>query len=631
MNKGIRILILEDSAADASLMEDELQEAAIPFISKRVYKEEDFVRELQDFSPDLILSDYDLPQYNGALALAESRKRCPDTPFILVSGAVIEDLAVEMLTQGAKDYVLKTRLQQRLAPAVRRVLAEAEEHRARKLAEAELREVHRTLEERVRIRTAELEAEIATRKKTQEALQNSERRYWRLFESAEDGVLILDGEMGRVINVNPCLLRLLGSSYEEVQGKHIWEIGSFHNIAASKDAFLALQDNECFRYDDLLLETCDGRSISVEFVSTVFFVDHSKVIQCNIRDITKRKQAAAALRKSVDRHRTIIQTAMDGFWLVDMKGHLLEVNDAYCRMSGYSEQELFTMNISELEAIETFDDTSIHIQKIMEQGEDRFETRHRRKDGTIFDVEISVQSQPFDDGQLVVFLHDITNRKRHEQLILTSLSEKETLLREIHHRVKNNLQIISSILKMQVRHIDNGKLEGVFQECQDRIKAMAAVHSLLYKSQNFSEVNFGEYVREMADQLFRSYKTSTAAISLVIQAENVRLPIDIAIPCGLIINELVTNTLKYAFPGVRKGEITIEINQTGNGIRLFYEDNGIGSPEAMDLSNAETMGLKLINMLVEQLGGTIEQVITSGTGYLIRFKAHSTSEGIPHA
>ena len=120
--------------------------------------EEDFVRELQEFSPDLILSDYDLPTYNGALALAEAKRRCPDTPFILVTGAVTEDRAIDILTQGAKDYVLKTRLQQRLVPAVKRALAEAEEHRARKQAEAELREAHRTLEERVKIRTAELEA-----------------------------------------------------------------------------------------------------------------------------------------------------------------------------------------------------------------------------------------------------------------------------------------------------------------------------------------------------------------------------------------------------------------------------------------------------------------------------------------
>ncbi|MEN6620247.1 MAG: GAF domain-containing protein [Smithella sp.] len=139
MEKAVRILILEDNPVDVELVQFEMQEAGLAFISKVVMTEEDFIRELQELSPDLILSDYDLPRYNGSLALAEARRRCPDTPFILVTGAVTEDRAIDILTQGAKDYVLKNRLQQRLVPAVRRALAEAKERRARQQAEAELR------------------------------------------------------------------------------------------------------------------------------------------------------------------------------------------------------------------------------------------------------------------------------------------------------------------------------------------------------------------------------------------------------------------------------------------------------------------------------------------------------------
>jgi PAS domain S-box-containing protein len=157
MSESLHILILEDNPADAELIQFELEEAGLSFIAKVVMYEKDFVRELQEFAPDLILSDYDLPKYNGALALAEANRRCPDTPFILVTGAIVEDRAIEILTQGAKDYVLKNRLQQRLAPAVERALAEAGELRARKRAEAELREAHAALEEKVRARTAELE------------------------------------------------------------------------------------------------------------------------------------------------------------------------------------------------------------------------------------------------------------------------------------------------------------------------------------------------------------------------------------------------------------------------------------------------------------------------------------------
>jgi DNA-binding response OmpR family regulator len=182
MAESLRILILEDNPADAELIQFELKQAGFIFTSKVVMTEEDFVRELQEFSPDLIISDYDLPNYNGALALTEAKRRCPDTPFILVTGAITEDRAIEILTQGAKDYVLKSRLEQRLVPAVRRALAEAKEQLARKQAEQELREANRTLEERVEIKTAELQAEIGARKQMEGALLESEKHRSLLVE-----------------------------------------------------------------------------------------------------------------------------------------------------------------------------------------------------------------------------------------------------------------------------------------------------------------------------------------------------------------------------------------------------------------------------------------------------------------
>ena len=169
MKETTCILILEDLATDAELIQFELREAGIDFIAKWVTTEKEYLQALQDYCPDLILSDYDLPRYNGAIALAEARRRCPDTPFILVTGAIGEDRAIEILTQGAKDYVLKSRLQ-RLAPAVRRALAEAEEQRARKRAEQELREAHGSLERQVMERTAELQREIEKRQQSETAL-----------------------------------------------------------------------------------------------------------------------------------------------------------------------------------------------------------------------------------------------------------------------------------------------------------------------------------------------------------------------------------------------------------------------------------------------------------------------------
>jgi len=192
MSEPLHVLILEDNPVDAELVQFELQEAEFNFTAKVVMDEKDFILELQEFPPDLILSDYDLPRYNGAKALAAARRIRPDTPFILVTGAVSEDRAIEILTQGAKDYVLKNRLQQRLIPAIQRALAEAEEHRARKQAENKLREAHRTMEQRVKTRTAELEAEMEARKKMEEALRDSEERQRLVLQASSIGTFEVD-------------------------------------------------------------------------------------------------------------------------------------------------------------------------------------------------------------------------------------------------------------------------------------------------------------------------------------------------------------------------------------------------------------------------------------------------------
>jgi two-component sensor histidine kinase len=228
-----------------------------------------------------------------------------------------------------------------------------------------------------------------------------------------------------------------------------------------------------------------------------------------------------------------------------------------------------------------------------------------------------------DDSTLVATIaqgQDITERKQQTTELIRSNREKALLLKEIHHRVKNNLQIIASLLRLNTKYSGDERVEEIFRESQDRIRSMAAVHSMLYKSENFAEINFGEYIRETARQLFRSYNTNPEAISLWINAENVILSVDTAIPCGLIINELISNALKHAFPDGRRGEIRIEMDQDENGVRIIFEDNGAGFPEGMDFRNTETLGLQLVNMLVAQLDGAIEMVGNGGTRYVITLK-----------
>ncbi len=215
---------------------------------------------------------------------------------------------------------------------------------------------------------------------------------------------------------------------------------------------------------------------------------------------------------------------------------------------------------------------------------------------------------------------DITERKQADEKIKASLKEKEVLLKEIHHRVKNNLQIISSLLKLQSGYIKDKHTLEMFKDSQSRIRSMALIHEKLYQSQDLSKVEFAEYISNLAANLFRSYELDPTAIKSTLNIENIFLEIDVAVPCGLIINELVSNSLKYAFPDRRKGEIQIQLySDNGHEIKLIVSDNGIGLPKDFDFQNTGTLGLQLVNNLVEQLEGTTEVNGNSGTEFRIKF------------
>ena len=223
--------------------------------------------------------------------------------------------------------------------------------------------------------------------------------------------------------------------------------------------------------------------------------------------------------------------------------------------------------------------------------------------------------------------YDITESKRAEaalrataEQIQASLAEKEVLLREIHHRVKNNLQVISSLLKLQSSHVQDQAALELFNDSRNRIRSMALVHEKLYQSPNLSRVDFNEYVGNLTALLFRSYGARVEPINLRTVIDNVFLTIDVAVPLGLIINELISNCLKYAFPAGRGGEVRIELrpNDT-NGNELVVADDGIGFPTHINFLETETLGMQLVRALTKQIGGSIELRARGGTEFRICF------------
>jgi two-component sensor histidine kinase len=205
--------------------------------------------------------------------------------------------------------------------------------------------------------------------------------------------------------------------------------------------------------------------------------------------------------------------------------------------------------------------------------------------------------------------------------VVASLEEKKVLLSEIHHRVKNNLQIISSLLSLQTKYIKDENHREIFKDSQNRIRVMSSIHEKLYQSEDLAKIDFDHYIKDLASSLFRTYAIIDR-IALKTEIENVSLSINFAIPCGLILNELISNSLKYAFPEDNKGEIKVTLRCVEDKVELLVSDNGIGMPEDLDFRNTESLGLQLVTNIVEnQLHGQIKLNRTGGTEFQINFKA----------
>lgn len=258
MPNDLRILILEDSTSDARLMELELKQAAIPFVSKQVENEESFVEALDSFAPDIILSDFALPEFDAMSALDIVRNKMPDIPMIIVTGAIDEETAVECMKAGASDYVLKDRLG-RLGPALQGAIEKYKTREARRQAE--------------------------------DALVSSEVRYRRLFESAIEGIVLVEGEQHTITDMNPFFLNMVGSEKESIMGKSIWDIGISLDRNVFAEAIQSSGQDLYLHFDDLKFETGRGRRIMVELSYNNFSANEKIVGQWNIRDITERKQS----------------------------------------------------------------------------------------------------------------------------------------------------------------------------------------------------------------------------------------------------------------------------------------------------------------------------------------------------
>jgi PAS domain S-box-containing protein len=317
--------------------------------------------------------------------------------------------------------------------------------------------------------------------------------------------------------------------------------------------------------------------------------------------------------------------------MIDRAGLIEMVNAQTERVFGYSRTDLLGQPM-EMLVPERFRD---HHPRLRTSFYDDPRTRPMgaardlyglRKDGSEFPVEIGLNPIETGDGTMVLSaIVDISTRKREEGRVLASLKEKDILLGEIHHRVKNNLQIVDSLLGLQSGIINDTGTQEILRESQNRIKSMALIHQILYQSNDFARMDFNNFLDTLVPTLASSYGADPDRIVLSINAIEVRLPLSVAIPCGLLVNELISNALKHAFPANRHGEIRIDLSiASGGQVLLSVEDDGVGIPDDLDLDNTATLGLQLVTLLTDQLGG--EMVIRRSNPTRFALRLHLGTE-----
>jgi PAS domain S-box-containing protein len=480
-----------------------------------------------------------------------------------------------------------------------------------------------------------LKKEIEERRRVENAYQNSEGKYRLLAENISDAIWILDIASQRFEYVSPSIRDLLGNTVDEMG-----EL-SLNDVLTPESYELARKRGEALVarakagsdagpvLDSFELEACTkgGQRIWMETsIKSLRETDGAiKRLLGVARDVTKRKAIEDALRESEEKYRLLFTHAPAGIYEIDVdQVRYLSVNDVMCEYLGYTREEFLSLSPMEILTEESQKALLERMEKTHAGETMPTEQEYcvRAKDGRELWVLINTSFQ-YKDGRpkiATVVAHEITERKLAGESLEAALQEKEVLLKEVHHRVKNNMQVIASLLNLQADQETEERVLNALGEARDRVVAMALVHETLYGSSSLAEIDLKSYLEGLTRVLSSSHAKDSGPVDLNIQVESgLKLGLDQAVPCGLVLNELVSNAFKHAFPQGRAGEIDITARQSSPG-RLTFEvaDNGVGLPEGFDYRKDGSLGMMLVRTLVEkQLNGNLEIQNKSGCRFKI--------------
>ena len=478
-----------------------------------------------------------------------------------------------------------------------------------------------------------LVSEIAEHKRSEEALKENEKRMSDILFSMADWVWEVD-QNGVYTYSSERSRDLFGLSRGDIIGKTPFDFMPdeeaekiapiFTEIAANKRNIKDLENWNIGKNGQRICLLTNGVPLLDENGNLKGYRGVDK-------DITDRKRSEEALRRSETKFRTLYESTSDAVMLLDRKG-FFDCNQATLAIFGCATREEFCSkhpsDVSPPRQPGGEDSVAFSDEKIktaLEKGSNRFEWMHSRIDtGKTFPAEVLLNAMELDGRQVVqAVVRDITERKRTEEKVNLLLKEKEALVKEVYHRVKNNFTVVSSLLGLQSQQVEDEKVQAMFMESRDRIRSMSLIHERLYLSDDLSHIDFTEYIRTLAADLHRTYEAEGSRAVLTVEADEVTLGVDQAIPCGLILNELISNALKYGIPagGKAGGRIDVTLRKTGGReIELAVKDNGAGLPADFNIGETRSLGLKIIKLLVEdQLGGDLRIVGNGGTGFFVKF------------
>jgi PAS domain S-box-containing protein len=477
---------------------------------------------------------------------------------------------------------------------------------------------------------------ISERKRAEELLQESEEKHRKLIETTSEGFWLINHERIN-IDVNQSLCDILGYSRDEMIGKTPSDfVDKVNNEIFTKQILLSQRTKH--RTYEISLKRKDGTNVPTLFSATSIFDKKGKPSGsfAFVTDITEKKKAEINLSKSEKKYRDLFEKSKDAILIIHNR-KFVDCNEATINMLRYqTKDEFLDTHPSELspeiqpDGKKSFIKANQMMDTAINNGSHRFEWLHKRSNGDIFPVEVLLTTISVEEKNQIIHTvwRDITERKQAEEQIRKDLKEKDTLLKELYHRTKNNMQIISAMLSMQARKSESNYVAQSFREIINKINAMSLVHEKLYHSKDLNRINLKEYLQDLIKLLLNSFNHQEGKITTRFVLADVFLTIETANPLGIVINELVTNIFKHGFKDQDECIITIDLEQDSTGtINLMIADNGAGIPEGTDLRKIGSMGLQTVFSLIEyQIKGKISYENDQGLKWHIQLKENISSQ-----